>query len=327
MYRFAEWKKGQEIVLEANAGYWGERASIERLRFRGIPDAAARFAALQAGEIHICEDLNLDDIDKAKEGRFTIADTAIANSILLSPYIMEAEKDGHATADPRVRMAMNYAIDRKAIIDSVLGGYGKLLGGQVTGSDAFGWTDQLKDYPYDPAKAKALLAEAGHPNGVDLGELFIGEPGETLKQLDVFEVVRSQLEEVGIKLTAKVLEHSVFLRRALQDTDLKYWQLGGWQYYPVMDAAFALMWYDSDAFLKMGLGDPAYDKVWRQSNTELDVEKRRALLEQCQRMVHDQAGTEYLWQHHKFYGVSPKVKGLKATPDERLHFGGVTVST
>ena len=325
-YAFVEWQKGREIVLEANPDYWGEQATIERLRFRGIADPAARFAALQAGEIHICEDLQVDDVDKAKEADLVVADSPVAQSVMLTPYIIAAKKDGHPTADPRVRLAMNHAVDRQAIIDSVLGGYGKLMNGQVTGADAFGWNKSLQDFPYDPEKAKALLAEAGHDGGVDLGTLHLSEPGEFLKQSDVMEVVRTQLQEVGIKLTPKTYEYSVFLRKALQEQSLKYWHIGGWQYYPVMDAAFALMWYDTDAFLATGLGDPEYDKVWRKSNVEFDVAKRRALLEDAQKRVHDTPGPLVLWQHHKLYGVSPKVQGLKVTPDERIHWNGVTIN-
>ena len=326
MYTFVEWQKGREIVLEANPDYWGEKATIERLRFRGIPDPTARFAALQAGEIHICEDLQVDDVDKATESDLVVADGPVAQSVVLTPYIIQAKEDGHPTADPRVRLAMNHAIDRQAIIDSVLGGYAKLMNGQVTGQDAFGWNSNLEEYAYDPAKAKALLAEAGHANGVDLGTVHLSEPGEFLKQSDVMEVIRTQLQEVGIKFTPNTTEYSVFLRKALQEQSLKYWHIGGWQYYPVMDAAFSLMWYDTDAFLATGLGDPGYDKVWRQSNVEFDVPKRRALLEECQKIVHETPGPLTLWQHHKIYGVSPKVQGLKVTPDERIHWAGMTVS-
>ncbi|MGH3004745.1 MAG: ABC transporter substrate-binding protein [Gaiellaceae bacterium] len=326
MFRFAEWRKGQEIVLEKNGDYWGEQALIETLRFRGIPDAASRFAALQAGEIHICEDLQIEDVEKAAGASLVVADTPVAQSVLMTPYIIDAKADGHPTADPRVRLAMNHAIDRQAIIDSVLGGYAKLMSGQVTGDDAFGWNSQLSDYPYDPDRAKALLEEAGHGNGVDLGDFFLGEPGEFLKQQDMFEVLRSQLGEVGIQFTPQVIEYSVFLRKALQEYTLKYWHIGGWQYYPVQDSAFALMWYDTDAFLRTGLGDPNYDKAWRQSNVEFDVDKRRALLEECHQIVHETPGPVFLWQHHKLYGVSPKVQGLTVTPDERIHWNGVSAT-
>lgn len=324
-YKFSEWKKGQEIILEANGDYWGTPATIERLIFRGIPDQASRFAALQAGEIHIVEDLLLDDVESAQGAGLVVADTPIMQSVLLTPYMIDAKTDGHPTADPKVRLAMNHAIDRQAIIDSVLGGYGRLMNGQVTGADAFGWNSTLQDYPYDPQRAKDLLAEAGFANGVDLGTLWMGEPAEWLKQQDFVEVIRNQFSEVGITFEPKVVDESTFLRMALQEYSLKYWHVGGWQYHPVGDSGFALMWYDSEAFLRTGLGDPEFDKVWRASDAEVDLETRRGLLEQAHKIVHDTPGPVFLWQHHKLYALSPNVKGFVTTPDERVHWAGMTL--
>jgi peptide/nickel transport system substrate-binding protein len=321
-----EWSKGQQIVLEANRDYWGPAPTVDRLVFKGIPDATTRRQALEAGEVDIIEDVALEDVSSLRDKGFVIADTPIAQSVLLSPYMIDAVADGHPTANPKVRLAMNHAVNRKEIIDTVLGGFAKPLGGQVTGDDAFGWNPSLSDFAYDPALARQLLADAGFPDGVDLGTLFIGEPGEFFKQADFSEVVRAQLAEVGIGLTPEVVEFSTFLRMALQEYSLKYWHVGGWQYYPVMDSAFALMWYDSDAFLRQGLPeDSGYNEVWRASNREFDVEKRRGLLEESQRIIHDTPGPVVLWQHHKIYAHTDRVKGLNPTPDERIHWNSLTV--
>ena len=111
-----------------------------------IPDDSSRFAALQAGEVDIVEDLDPNSVRTARSRGLRVADTPIAQSVVMTPYIIDAKKDGHPTADPRVRLAMNYAIDKQAIVRQVLGGYGKLMRGQVTGSDAFGWNPRLRDY-------------------------------------------------------------------------------------------------------------------------------------------------------------------------------------
>jgi len=325
-YRFVEWNKGQDIVLESNPEYWGAAPTVDRLVFRGIPDPTTRRQALEAGEVDIIEDVTLEDVSGLRDQGFVVTDTPVAQSVLLSPYIIDATTDGHPTADPMVRLAMNHAINRQEIIDTVLGGFATSLGGQVTGPDAFGWNPTLSDYEYDPQRAKDLLSEAGYSGGVDLGTLFIGEPGEFFKQADFSEVVRAQLAEVGIILNPEVVEFSTFLRMALQEYSLKYWHVGGWQYYPVMDSAFALMWYDSDAFLRQGLNeDSGFNEIWRASNQEFDVEKRRALLEQGHALVHETPGPVVLWQHHKIYAHTDRVQGLVATPDERIHWAGVTV--
>lgn len=326
MFKFADWKKGQQIVLEANGDYWGDKAKVQRLVFKGIADPSSRYAALRSGEIHMAENLSIDDVAAAKAKGLSVVDTPLAKSVLLIGYLIRGKKDGHPSGNPKVRQAMNYAIDRQTIIKSVLGGFGHLLGGQVTGSDAYGWNKTLSDYAYNPQKAKDLLKEAGYPNGADMGTLWMGEPAEWIKQSDFVQVLQTQFAAVGLKFEPKAVDESTFLRKALQEYSLTYWQVGGWQYYPVMDSAFALMWYDSDAFLKTGLGDANYDQVWRASDTEFNTEKRRALLEQAHQIVHDAAGAGFLWQHHKVFGLTTKIQGFVPTPDDRAHFKGVSIS-
>lgn len=325
MFEFAEWQKGEQIVLERNGEYWGEQALVDRLIFRGIPDAATRFAALRAGEVDVIEDLDVANVEPAVAEGFVIADTPIAQSILMTPYMIDAQADGHPTADPRIRLAMNHAIDRESIIESVLAGFGRLMGGQVTGPDAFGWNPNLTDYPYDPQRARDLLAEAGYPNGIDLGELFVGVPGEFFQQGDFVQAAVAQLADAGIHFTMQEVEYTTFLRMALQEYSLRYWHIGGWQYYPVMDSAFALMWYDSDAFLRTGLGDPEYDEIWRASNREFDIDRRREMLQECHRIIHETPGPVFLWQHNKIFAHNERVQGLRPTPDERIHWTGVSV--
>ncbi|MFC7546857.1 ABC transporter substrate-binding protein [Plantactinospora sp. GCM10030261] len=324
-YQLAEWRKGEAIVLERFEDYWGDAPSVQRIEFRGIPDQATRLAALRSREVHLAEKIGLADLAGLRSDGFVVADTPEARSNLLSPYIAKAAKDGHPTADPRVRLAMNLAIDRRVIVDSVLEGMGQATEGQVIGRDAFGWNPDVKEYPHDPQRARELLAQAGHRDGVDLGALYRGEPSAGLMEADFTEVIRSQLAEVGIQITVQPMEQSTFLKRALQDIDLDYWQVGGWDYFPVMDAAFGLMWYDTEAFLGMDLNNPEYDKVFRASNREFDVTKRRDLLRECSRLVHEQAGSVTLWQNHKTYVHVPEVQGFRPTPDSRIHLDGISL--
>jgi peptide/nickel transport system substrate-binding protein len=326
-FKFAEWKKGQTITLESNPEYWGRKALLDRLVFRGIPDVATRFAALQANEIQIQTDLSVDDVATARKKGFRVATTRVAQSILMTPYIVDATKRHHPMANPKVRLAMNHAINRPQIVKSVLNGFGPSISGQVTGPDAFGFDPTIKEYRYDPGKAKSLLREAGFPNGVDLGTFWVGVPGQFIKQREFVEVLIAQFAAVGIKLTPRFVEYGTFLRMALQEHNLFYIHQGGWQYYPVMDASFALQWYamDHNALIHTGLDQPRYDAVFHASEREFNVAKRRSLLRQCQRIIHDLPGPITLWQHVQIFGVNPKVTGFTPTPDERIHFTGISL--
>jgi peptide/nickel transport system substrate-binding protein len=328
-FKFAEWKKGQAITLERNPDYWGPKARLDRLVFRGIPDVETRFAALQANEIQIQTDLNVNDVATARKKGFRVASTRVAQSILMTPYIVDAKKKHHPMGNPKIRLAMNHAINRPQIVKSVLRGFGPSLSGQVTGPDAFGFDPTIKEYRYDPGKAKSLLRDAGFPKGIDLGTFWVGVPGQFLKQREFVEVLISQFAAVGIKLAPRFVEYATFLRMALQEHNLYYIHQGGWQYYPVMDASFALQWYsmDHNSFIHTGLGVPHFDAVFHASEREFNVAKRQRLLRQCQRIIHNLPGPITLWQHVQIFGVNPKVTGFTPTPDERIHFKSISMKS
>jgi peptide/nickel transport system substrate-binding protein len=321
-FKFANWAKGQAITLDRNPTYWGGRPNLDQLVFRGIPDPETRFAALQSGEIQMLTDLNVNDVPAAIRKGFRVAHTRVAQSILISPYIVDARKAHHPIGDPRVRLAMNLAINRPLIIKAILNGFAFSLGGQVTGPDAFGWNPYIKEYPYNPNRAKALLAEAGHKNGVDLGTFWIGVPGQFLKQREFAQVLVQQFAASGMRVHLRFVEYATFLKMALQQHNLDYMHQSGWQYYPAMDASFALQWYATPNFpiIHTGLGDPHYDKVFAASQQTFDQHRRLSLLRQCQRIIHDKPGPITLWQHVQIFGVSKTVTGFTPTPDERIHF-------
>ena len=97
----------------------------------------------------------------------------------------------------RVRQAINYAVDKDAIVKNRLLGYGRISSGQLVGSDAYGFNPELKPYPYDPERAKKLLAEVGHPNGFEIN--FDGTEGRYPKDKEVEEAIVAQLGKVGVR--------------------------------------------------------------------------------------------------------------------------------
>ncbi|MCA9331295.1 hypothetical protein KC957_04535, partial [Candidatus Saccharibacteria bacterium] len=193
-YRFVEWILGQRLVLEANDNYWGGRPTVDRLVFRPIPEASTRLAELQAGTVDIIVGLNYDVIPlvDADPNLRAAANTGRRTVFMHMDLLNGAEP----LQDQRVRQAMSYAIDRQLLIDSVLNGYGTPLA-TIFRPDMAGYSADFQPYPYDPQRARELLAEAGYPDGFDIR--FMTSDGIINKGVEVAEALGAMLGEVGIR--------------------------------------------------------------------------------------------------------------------------------
>ena len=193
-FRFKSWSKGDRVELVRNDAYWGARPKLAAVTFRFIADPTAAAAAMLAGDIDAFplfpapETLDRFRADK----RFKVAVGSTAGKIVMS--LNEARKPFD---DVRVRRALAYAIDRRLYIEGVLSGFGEPIGSHYMPGDV-AYVDLTGAYPYDPAKAKALLAEAGIKPGFTM-TITMPPPGYARKG---GEVIAALLEQVGI--TAKL---------------------------------------------------------------------------------------------------------------------------
>jgi peptide/nickel transport system substrate-binding protein len=161
-FRFVEWRPGEAVVLEANGDYWGPRARVRRVVARPIRDGAQRLAALRSGEIHLAEGLGPAEL------------AAVRRDPALQLVLRPANTTGYLAfnfhvrelRDPRVRRAFAHAIDRRALVEGLYAGLG-LIATQFQPPSLFGHHPGLRDRPHDPARARALLAKAGFPRGLD----------------------------------------------------------------------------------------------------------------------------------------------------------------
>ncbi len=165
-YRFVEWVKDERLVMEANRDWWGwegKAPAVERVVWKPIPDEFPRIVALEKGEVDIITNVPPDRMKGIAEGRGTrIVTVPASRFVVLSMNTMQPP-----LSDKRVRQAMTYALDVPAIVKNLYAGMGKPFSGGVADTD-FGYNSALKPYPYDPAKAKALLTQAGYGSGIDV---------------------------------------------------------------------------------------------------------------------------------------------------------------
>ena len=191
-YKFVEWVKDDRVVLEANDAYWRGAPKIKKVVWRPIPDNFARVAALTRGEAQLITKVLPDHVAQIDKAGCCRVEHTLTN--LVTVYLINAQKG--PLANTKVRQALNYAVDKDKIIKELYNGYAIPIGSGIPNTD-FGFNPGIKPYPYDPAMAKKLLAEAGFAGGLEI-ELQSGN-GIHLNDRQLTEAVAAMLAEVGVR--------------------------------------------------------------------------------------------------------------------------------
>jgi peptide/nickel transport system substrate-binding protein len=203
----------ERIVMKRNENYWGQKPKLEKLTAKILPEDATRMASLETGEVSLIPNLSPDAIDRLKanpELSVVVGDPA---RIMHVAFIL-----GRKPFDNRkVREAFNYAVDRQAIVDTVMMGLATVADAHLYHPSSPGFNPNLKKYTYDPQKAKKLLAEAGYPDGITV--TFAGPNGRYLRDRMVCEALVGQMAQAGITVKLEVMEWGTFWSRAITNQE------------------------------------------------------------------------------------------------------------
>lgn len=203
-YKFVSRSVQDNLVLESFDQYWGEKGKIKTVVFKILESADGLVLGLQSGALDVVAHMSSDQTAQLAKDSFDIVLGSM--NLVQALYINNAVEPFN---DVRVRQAMSYAIDKHAIIDLAFDGYGVPLGTSMFPSFSKYYVDALTDfYPHDVEKAKALLAEAGYPNGFDM---TISVPSNYTPHVNAATVMVEQLREVGINATLNLLDWSTWL--------------------------------------------------------------------------------------------------------------------
>ncbi len=327
MFKYVDWKVDEYIKLEANDDYWGGAPLLDSLEFRVIPEDSARMAALRAGEVDVASTVIPEMTETLEAEGFLVLPTVFGQSLtIMFGRMTVAEGTGRIEPlqDLRVRQAINYAIDRDAIVEYVTGGWARKLDGQLAPPEAFGYDPNIEAWPYDPEKARDLLAEAGYPDGFTV--TLVGTQGSFFKDKEVFETLVAQLAEVGITAELELLEPAVWSEQVRAGT------LGGgglyhlsWNTIPSMDVAQTYPLWTSDHPRGYWGMSEEFDDLCAQQQQTVDPEERLPLLRRMAEIVNELAGMAFLYQQPVAYGVSPHVQGLVFRPDGSVDMSGVYI--
>jgi len=295
-YKFVSNNPGVELVLEANEKYWRKTPSVKRLVFKVIPDEVTRLAALKGGEVDIVYSIRgelAEDLQKTPG--LTLKPVYPPAPFWL--YFADQWDPKSPWHDVRVRRAANLAIDRESINQALTLGYSKLTGSLIPDSFEFYWPTPKP--VFDPAAAKKLLAEAGHPNGFDAGEYSCDSSYANLG-----ETVVNNLREVGIRAQLRPLERAAFFE-AYGNKKLKNIIQSG-------SGAFGNAATRLEAYVVKGgtysYGSyPDIDELFKQQAAELDWKRRGAILDKVQQLLHEKAIYAPIWQLAFINGYGPRV--------------------
>jgi peptide/nickel transport system substrate-binding protein len=295
-YRFASFTPGVELVLEATDGYWRKTPSVKRLVFKSVPDVATRLVMLKRGDADAAYGLPGEIGD---EVRRTPGLTLKPTPFTSTHWILFADQWDTSSPwhDRRVRLAATHAVDREAINQAESLGFSKITGSIIPTSFDYYWQPPV--YPYDPAKAKQLLAEAGYPKGFEAGDLWCD-----VSTSGTAEAVLNYLQAAGIKTRLRPLERAGFLK-SYQEKKLKNFVyglsgIGG-------NAATRIEAFTASGGSFAYGGYPDIDGLFRDQAGELDPKKREALLQRIQQLMHEKIMYLPIWQLSMLQGYGPRV--------------------
>ncbi len=195
-WKFVKHEVGNFIEFEAVKDHWRKSPNFDRLRTVLVKEAATRVAMLKTGQVDVAR-ISLDEVQDVTKAGFKIAEDPQPTSVRIHLYATYYDKAG-PVKDVRVRQALNLAVNRQEILDTLLHGKGKPAAVFPSSPISIGYPADLKPYPYDPAKAKKLLAEAGYPNGFSI-KLFALPTGGFTQYLQLAEIVAGYWEAIGVK--------------------------------------------------------------------------------------------------------------------------------
>jgi len=289
-------RPGVDVVLEAFPGYWRHAPYVKRLVMKGVPDSTTRLAMLKSGETDYALFLDGPEAEAVKrDPRVTLVATRHA-SIFWIEFADQWDPKS-PWADKRLRLAVNYALDRKTTNEAACLGFCPPAG--VIVPRAMDFALQAPALPYDPQKSKQLLAEAGYPNGLDAGD-FVPIPGFP----SVADAALNSLNAVGIRVRMRAMERATFYS-AWQEKKLR-----GIFMVAVGNSGNAASRVESFIYSKGSYaygGYPDIDEMFLQQARERDPAKREVILHRIQQLTIDRVMFAPIMDLRGLVAIGPRV--------------------
>jgi peptide/nickel transport system substrate-binding protein len=297
-YKLTSFNPGVELVMEAHDRYWRKAPAVKRLVWRVVPEDLTRLAMLKRGEVDVAYSLRgpLGEEVQRTAGLKLVPTVISATQWLdFGPLPWDPKSPWN---DRRVRLAAALAFDRNAINQAETLGHSKPTGSIIP--SAFEYALALPPYPYDPARARKLLAEAGYPNGFDAGDYACDASYSS-----VAEAIANYLAAVGIRTKVRPMERAAFLGNWKDKRIKGILQAGAGG---LGNAATRVQnYFAKDGTYTWG-SHPDMEDLFVQQSREIDPKRREALLHQIQRLAHERVMHAPLWELGFLNAIGPRVE-------------------
>jgi peptide/nickel transport system substrate-binding protein len=312
-YKFVEFTPSQQFVMERNDDYWGDKSNFKKITARIIPEAGTRLAALLAGEVQMINAVSpemLEQINASDNATVTTAPTARLTYVSL-------RNDRAPLDNVKVRQALNYAVDKQTIVDTLLKDIAVVAKSPLPPSLNGARSDLA--YPYDPEKAKQLLAEASY-NGEQV--IFALGKGRYPNDDQVGQAIASYLQDAGVNVKFEQGEWANFSaenRKGKESPFDAFFQ--GWSadaLDPVLMMTFLFKSENTES--RTSYANPEVDKLVSEAALTNDPAKLNELLNQAQDQVWEDAPFIFMYIPKEVLGISKNLKGFSARPDEFFFF-------
>jgi peptide/nickel transport system substrate-binding protein len=317
-FKVQKYVPGEEpSVYVRHDQYWEPgKPGVDRVELRSVPEESARIAALIAGQIDIFWDLPLRGLQRLEQDKNVVLQTAKTGFWLgLAAWVDTPPFD-----NPKVREALKLAANREQLLKAVLGGHGSVANDSpVAPWVKFGLNEPQREQ--DIAKAKQLLAEAGHPDGIDV-ELYTSSSGSGLVELATAYKAQAEAAGIRVKITQAPAEDywsNIWLKKPFVVT--------AWSG-KAADAALARPFLSHAEWNETHWNNPEFDKLIQEARKTLDETKRGELYKQAQRLVRDDSGALILLFSDAIGATRANIKGWKLHPNKLSQtFAGVTIES
>src|SRR3989442_2220740 len=321
-FKFTEWKKDDHITVENFDGYWGQRAKLQKVIFQPVPEASVRALKIQRGEADIAWPFDPKDAPSLK-GK---ADTDVLEQAGVNVNMAEFNLKKPQFQNKSLRQALNYAINKQELAEKLYSGAGLAAVGALPPT-SWGFDSGLKGYPYDPDKAKALLKDPGYRADTNIPDSTTIPRGYNPQGGKIAEAIQHDFHAVGVKSEIKTTEWTEY--RKIQRQGALNIAFGGWQADTGDPENFLGVFFYSKnqgGVNTSFYGTPEVDKLLEQANEETDVPKRKALFNQAERKIVDDAPWLFISHMKQQVAIRKRVQGFVLQPTYIYYFNNVSVS-
>lgn len=312
-YVLKEYVADDHVTVTRNANYWGEPPYYDEVNFQIVPDPATRESLMLAGQVDMAVLPPLTDLPALEANPDINVIKANTNRIIYiginvtKPFL----------SDPNVRQAMNYAVDKQAIVEKVMLGNAEAVVSPMP-KGFFGFCETEPYYDYNPEKAKELLAEAGIPE--DFTVKFISPSGRYAQDYQVSQAIAGYLEEVGIKVELSTTDWGSYMGQIMapaEESDYDMYLLGWAGGYPHGSHTMTVL-KTGNPFNAGFYSNPQIDELSSQADSDPDTDKAASLYCQANQILWDDAPWIFLYQQTYQMLTKPNLTNIRVLPSEKF---------